>query len=164
MARPPARKKEPGLDLDGALAAIRDGHPAPVDLLDGDPFLSLRAARSIAEALVPEAQRSLNLVEVDGAAGPGEVAGELGTGGLFGGGKVVLVAEPAFLQSKEDLAGAFAKASDMWREGRQREAARLGPEVALRRIEAVRRALLALRHNASGPLTLERMLIGWFHG
>jgi DNA polymerase-3 subunit delta' len=44
------------------------------------------------------------------------------------------------------------------------EAARLGPEVALRRIEAVRRALLALRHNASGPLTLERMLIGWFHG
>jgi DNA polymerase-3 subunit delta len=124
MARPPAKRKEPGLDLDGALAAIRDGRPAPVYLLDGDPFLSLRAARSIAEALVPEAQRSLNLVEVDGAAGPGEVAAELGTGGLFGGGKVVLVAEPAFLQSKEDLAGAFAKASDMWREGRQREAAR----------------------------------------
>ena len=43
-------------------------------------------------------------------------------------------------------------------------AARLGPEVALRRIESVRRALLALRHNASGPLTLERMLVGWFHG
>jgi DNA polymerase-3 subunit delta len=124
MARPPVKRKEPAIDLEGALAAIRDGRPAPVYLLDGDPFLSLRAARSIAEALVPEAQRSLNLVEVDGAAGPGEVAGELGTGGLFGGGKVVLVAEPAFLQSKEDLAGAFAKASDMWREGRQREAAR----------------------------------------
>jgi hypothetical protein len=44
------------------------------------------------------------------------------------------------------------------------DAARLGPEIALRRIEAVRRAVLALRHNASGPLTLERMLIGWFHG
>jgi DNA polymerase-3 subunit delta' len=42
--------------------------------------------------------------------------------------------------------------------------ARLGPEVALRRIESVRRALLALRHNAAGPLTLERMLVGWFHG
>jgi len=124
MARPPAKRKEPGIDLEGALAAIREGRASPVYLLDGDPFLSLRAARSIAEALVPEAQRSLNLVEVDGAAGPGEVAGELGTGGLFGGGKVVLVAEPAFLQSKEDLAGAFAKASDMWREGRQREAAR----------------------------------------
>lgn len=43
-------------------------------------------------------------------------------------------------------------------------AARLGPEVALHRVEAVRRALVALRHNASGPLTLERMLVGWFHG
>ena len=125
MARPPARKaKEPAPSLDDVLAAIRGGTPSPVYLLDGDAFLTLRAARTIADALVPEAQRSLNLVEVDGAAGPGEVASELATGGLFGGSKVVLVVEPAFLQSKEDLAGAFAKASDMWREGRQREAAR----------------------------------------
>ena len=43
-------------------------------------------------------------------------------------------------------------------------AARIGPEAALRRIEAVRRALLALRHNASAPLTLEAMFVGWFHG
>ena len=124
MARPPARKKEPAPSLEDALAAIREGSPSPVYLLDGDAFLTLRAARTIADALVPEGQRSLNLVEVDGAAGPGEVASELATGGLFGGSKVVLVVEPAFLQSKEDLAGAFAKASDMWREGRQREAAR----------------------------------------
>ena len=73
---------------------------------------------------MPEERRSLNLVELDAAASPAEVAAELATGGLFGGGKVVIVAEPAFLQSKEDLAGAFARASDMWREGRQREAAR----------------------------------------
>ncbi len=124
MARPPARKKEPTLDLEGALAAIRDGKPSSSYLLDGDAFLTLRAARSLAEALVPEAQRSLNLVEIDGAAGPGEVAAELATGGLFGGAKVVLVVEPAFLQSKEDLGAAFTRASDMWREGRQREAAR----------------------------------------
>ncbi|MEY2668194.1 MAG: hypothetical protein RJA59_832 [Pseudomonadota bacterium] len=124
MARAPAKKKEPALDLEGALSAIRAGKPAPVYLLDGDAFLTLRAARTIAEAIVPEGQRSLNLVEVDAAAGPGEVAAELGTGGLFGGAKVVLVVEPAFLQSKEDLGAAFAKASDLWREGRQREAAR----------------------------------------
>jgi DNA polymerase-3 subunit delta len=126
MASPrgPARKKEPTLDLEGALQAIASGKPAQVYLLDGDAFLTLRGARSIAHALVPEPQRSLNLVEMDGAVGPGEVAAEIGTGGLFGGGKVVLLVEPAFLQSKEDLAGAFAKASDMWREGRQREAAR----------------------------------------
>ena len=124
MARAPAKKKEPALDLEGALSAIRAGKPAPVYLLDGDAFLTLRAARTIAEAIVPEGQRSLNLVEVDAAAGPGEVAAELGTGGLFGGAKVVLVVEPAFLQSKEDLGAAFAKASDLWRDGRQREAAR----------------------------------------
>ncbi len=120
----PARPKAPALDLPGALAAIAEGRPAPLYLLDGDPFLTLRAARSIAHALVPEERRSLNLVEMEAASGPGEVAAELGTGGLFGGEKVVVVVEPAFLQSKEDLAGAFARASDMWREGRQREAAR----------------------------------------
>jgi DNA polymerase-3 subunit delta' len=43
-------------------------------------------------------------------------------------------------------------------------AARIGPEGALRRIESVRRAIGALRHNAAGPLALEHMLIGWFHG
>ena len=112
------------MDLEGALTAIQGGKPFSVYLLDGDPFLTQRAGRSIAEALVPEAQRSLNLMEMDAATSPAEVAGELATGGLFGGGKVVIVAEPAFLQTKEDLAGAFARASDMWREGRQREAAR----------------------------------------
>jgi DNA polymerase-3 subunit delta' len=49
-------------------------------------------------------------------------------------------------------------------EGATAVAARLGPEVTLRRIESVRRALGALRHNASGPLALEHMLVGWFHG
>jgi DNA polymerase III subunit delta' len=43
-------------------------------------------------------------------------------------------------------------------------AARMGPEAALRRIEAVRRAIAALRHNSAGPLALEHMLVGWFHG
>jgi DNA polymerase-3 subunit delta len=123
-SRGPARPKAPALDLEGALAAIAERKTSPVYLLDGDPFLTLRAARSIAHALVPEARRSLNLVELEAATGPGEVAAELGTGGLFGGEKVVLAVEPAFLQSKEDLAGAFTRASEMWREGRQREAAR----------------------------------------
>ncbi len=42
----------------------------------------------------------LNLVELDAAASPAEVAAELSTAGLFGGGKVVLVQEPAFLSSR----------------------------------------------------------------
>jgi len=43
-------------------------------------------------------------------------------------------------------------------------AAALGPVEAVRRGDAVRRALAALRHNAAPVLALERMLIGWFHG
>ncbi len=122
MARPTRRSGTP--TLESCLAEARAGTPAPVYLLDGDPFLSLRAARELAHALLPEAQRSLNLVEMDAAASPAEVAAEAATGGLFGGTKVVLVQEPAFLQSKEDVKESFDNARRMWDEGRQREAAR----------------------------------------
>lgn len=124
MARAPARKKDPGIDLEGALAEVKAGRAAPVYLLDGEPYLALRGARAIAEALIPAEQRSLNVVDLDAATSPGQVAEELSTGGLFGGSKVVLVQDPAFLQAKEDLAAAFERASDMWAQGRQREAAR----------------------------------------
>lgn len=113
-----------GATLDRCLAEAKAGTPQPVYLFDGDAFLALRAARELAALLVPEAQRALNLVELDAAASPAEVAAEIATGGLFGGSKVVLVQEPAFLTSKEDAGGAFVRARDMWRDGRQREAAR----------------------------------------
>ena len=128
--RPRAGGK-PRLDRSGAsgtletcLAEAKAGRPRPVYLFDGDAFLALRAARELAALLVPEAQRTLNQVELDAAASPAEVAAEVATGGLFGGSKVVLVQEPAFLTSKEDAGGAFARAREMWQDGRQREAAR----------------------------------------
>src|SRR5512135_2818914 len=101
MASPRPRKGD-GATLATCLADVRAGKPLPVYLLDGDAFLTGRAARELAEALVPEARRSLNLVELDAAASPAEVAAELSTVGLFGGGKAVLLPEPAFLTSKED--------------------------------------------------------------
>jgi DNA polymerase-3 subunit delta len=52
------------------------------------------------------------------------VAAEVATGGLFGGGKVVLVQEPAFLASREDVEASFETARKAWADGRQREAAR----------------------------------------
>ncbi|HEX9049005.1 MAG TPA: DNA polymerase III subunit delta [Anaeromyxobacter sp.] len=119
-----APSRAAGATLETCLAEAKAGTPRPVYLLDGDAFLSLRAARELAFALVPEAQRALNLVELDAAASPAEVAAEVATGGLFGGGKVVLVQEPAFLTSKEDAQDAFARAAAMWTDGRQREAAR----------------------------------------
>lgn len=112
-------------ELEACLAEARAGRPAAVYLLDGDAFLSLRAARDLCHALVPEDQRALNLVELDAAASPAEVAAEVETRGLFSSGrKVVLVQEPAFLTSKEDVEEAFAKAREAWAEGRQRDAAR----------------------------------------
>lgn len=113
-----------GATLEVCLAEARAGEARPVYLFDGDAFLALRAARELAGALVPEAQRALNLVELDAAASPAEIAAEISTGGLFGGSKVVLVQEPAFLASKEDATGAFERALKSWTDGRQRDAAR----------------------------------------
>ena len=46
----------------------------------------------------------------------------------------------------------------------RRTAAALSPAEALRRRALVERLLGALRQNATAPLALERLLIGWFHG
>lgn len=124
MAAPRASGKAAGATLETCLADAKAGKPRPVYLFDGDGFLAVRAARELAAALVPEASRALNLVELDAAASPAEVAAELATGGLFGGGKVVLVQEPAFLTSKEDAGEAFLAAAKVWADGRQREGAR----------------------------------------
>ncbi len=124
MAEPRGSRRAAGATLETCLGEARAGKARPVYLFDGDAFLALRAARELAGALVPEAQRALNLVELDVAASPSEVAAEISTGGLFAGGKVVLVQEPAFLSSKEDAAESFERARRMWADGRRREAAR----------------------------------------
>ncbi len=113
-----------GATLETCLADARAGKPEPVYLLDGDAFLALRGARALAAALVPEDRRALNLVELDAATSPAEVAAELATGGLFGGEKVVLVQEPAFLASREDTGDAFRRARDQWGREARRDAAR----------------------------------------
>jgi len=121
-----AARRPDGPTLASCLAEARAGSPAPVYLLDGDAFLAGRAARELVEALVPEGQRDLNVVELDAAASPAEVAAEVATRALFGGGarKVVVLSDPAFLTSKEDGAGPFASAREAWARGRQREGAR----------------------------------------
>lgn len=140
-----------GATLDACLAEASAGKPQPVYLFDGDAFLALRAARAVAHALVPEASRALNLVELDAAASPTEVAAELATSGLFGGGKVVLVQEPAFLASREDAAEAFASAARAFAEGRQREGARRFLALAAKAGVGVR----ALAPGPGGKIALE---------
>ncbi|HVO18348.1 MAG TPA: DNA polymerase III subunit delta [Anaeromyxobacter sp.] len=137
--------------VEECLAEAEAGRPRPVYLFDGDAFLSLRAARAVAHALVPEGARALNLVELDAATAPDEVAAELATPGLFGGGKVVLVQEPAFLTAREDAGEAFASAARVFAEGRQREGARRLLALAARSGVASR----ALVPGPDGKLTPE---------
>ena len=113
--------------VESCLAEARAGKPPSVVLFEGDGFLAARAAKELSAELVPAAERDLNVVELDAAASPSEVAAELATRPLFGGPssrKVVLLSDPAFLTAKEDGAGPFARAFDQWRQGRQRDAAR----------------------------------------
>ncbi len=133
-----------GATLDDCLADVAAGRLRPVYLFDGDAFLSLRAARAVAQAVVPEASRALNLVELDAAASPAEVAAELATGGLFGGAKAVLVQEPGCLSAREDAADAFAAAARAFADGRQREGAR-------RFLALAAQAGLGARALAPGP-------------
>ncbi len=75
----------------------------------------------------PRRQRALNLVELDAATSPAEVAAEVATGGLFGAraqGGAGRRSRAFLAASKEDSAEQFDGAARAWREGRQREAAR----------------------------------------
>ncbi|HTP29854.1 MAG TPA: DNA polymerase III subunit delta [Anaeromyxobacteraceae bacterium] len=121
------RQRRGGSTLEECLLEARSGKAAPIYFFDGDPFLSARAARELANALLPEAERALNEASLDPAASPSEIAAELATPGLLGGAscrKVVFVADPAFLAPKGDGDAPFAAARDAWLKGRQREGAR----------------------------------------
>jgi DNA polymerase-3 subunit delta' len=61
-------------------------------------------------------------------------------------------------------AGATALALPDLGDATRSAAAALSPAEALRRRREVRRAAAALRHNGAPVLTLEALLIGWFHG
>ena len=127
MARPPAPEgKEPALEPGGLPRRVRAGTPAPVYLLDGDAFLTLRAAREHRRRAGPGGAA----LPQPGGAGrapprPAEVAAELATGGLFGGAQGGARGRSRPSSSRRRTSPAPSrKASDMWREGRQREAAR----------------------------------------
>ncbi len=112
-------------DLHEALAEIAAGKARPVYLVHGDEFLCRTAAQELAEKLVPEASRDLNLVILDSAAGPGRVAEELRTVPMFRGTKVVWVQPAEFLVPRKATRGdPWSKVRELWGAGRKRDAAR----------------------------------------
>ncbi len=110
--------------LVSAIEAIGRGEAEPVYLLVGDEFLCRGAAHDLIGALVPEAQRTLNVVELDSSASPRRVSDEISTLPMFKGSKAVFVQPAEFLAPKRAQGDAFDRPRKLWEEGKQREAAR----------------------------------------
>lgn len=113
-------------DLEQLLAQIGQGKALPAYLLTGEAEQSLRdAARTIAYAIVPEVDRSFNLVKYDGAAArPSEVADDLCSVSMLGGRRVVLVLGATFLSGKRDQAELVDQLAELWEQGREDESTR----------------------------------------
>lgn len=106
---------------------VRKGKPKGSYLICGeDEFKAESAFKELMDELVPERDRSLNLVILDGAESTWEdTLNELRTASMFGGRKVVAIKD-ARLGS--DPSKAFEKAKSAWREGtegKQRRAANI---------------------------------------
>jgi DNA polymerase-3 subunit delta len=110
--------------LAAAIEAIGKGAPSPVYLLIGNEFLCRGAALDLVAALVPEDQRSLNVVQFDSMVSARRLSDEVSTLPMFRGAKVVVVQPAEFLAPKRAQGDVFDRPRKLWEEGKQREAAR----------------------------------------
>jgi DNA polymerase-3 subunit delta len=111
-------------ELGELLDEARQGKGRPVYLMEGDEYLARGAARELAEALVPEHDRALNLVVLDASAGAREVASHLVTVAMFASPKAVVVEGADAFAEEVDAAREIARARELWQGKRQRDAAR----------------------------------------
>jgi DNA polymerase III delta subunit len=106
------------------LDEARAGKGRPVYLIEGDEYLARTAARELAEALVPEHDRALNLVVLDASAGAREVASHLVTVAMFAAPKAVVVEGAEAFAEEVDATRELARARELWQAKRPRDAAR----------------------------------------
>ncbi|TMB30161.1 MAG: hypothetical protein E6J61_13440 [Deltaproteobacteria bacterium] len=111
-------------DLSELLEGARSGKGHAVYLVEGDEYLAKSAARDLAEALVPEHDRALNLVVVDASAGAREVASHLLTVAMFAAPKAVVVEGAEAFATEVDAERELGRARELWQAKRQRDAAR----------------------------------------
>src|SRR5438067_6314535 len=100
------------------------GKARAVTLIEGDEHLARTSARELADAIVPEKDRALNLVVVDAAAGAREIASHLVTVAMFAAPKAVVVEGADAFAEEVDAARELARVRDLWQGKRQRDAAR----------------------------------------
>src|SRR5438132_5153540 len=111
-------------ELSDLLEEARRGKGRAVYLLEGDEYLAKSAARELAEALVPEHDRALNLVTLDASAGAREIATHLVTVAMFAAPKAVVVEGADAFAEEVDAERELARARELWQGKRQRDAAR----------------------------------------
>jgi DNA polymerase-3 subunit delta len=109
---------------DALLQEAAAGKGKPVYLVEGDEFLAKSAARELAEALVPEKDRALNLIVLDAAAGPREIASHLVTIAMFASPKAIVVEGAEAFAEEVDAERELSRARDLWQARRPRDAAR----------------------------------------
>jgi DNA polymerase III delta subunit len=100
------------------------GKAPPIVLVEGDEYLARTSARELAEAIVPEKDRALNLTVMDASAGAREIASHLVTVAMFAAPKAVVVEGAEAFASEVDAARELSRARDLWQGKRQRDAAR----------------------------------------
>ena len=106
------------------LEEVAAGKARPVVLIEGDEYLARSSARELADAIVPDKDRALNLVILDAAAGAREIASHLLTVAMFPAPKAVLVEGADAFAEEVDAARELSRARDLWQGKRPRDAAR----------------------------------------
>src|SRR6266481_4896540 len=91
---------------------VAAGKARPVVLIEGDEYLARTSARELADAIVPEKDRALNLVILDAAVGAREIASHLVTVAMFPAPKAVLVEGADAFAEEVDAARELSRARD----------------------------------------------------
>ena len=110
--------------MDELLEAARKGQGHPVYLFEGDEYLARHSARELADTLVPEKDRALNLVVMDASAGAREITSHLVTVAMFPAPKAVVVEGAEVFAEEVDAVRELSRARELWQGKRQRDAAR----------------------------------------
>ncbi len=110
--------------LEDLLKEAAAGKGRPLYLIEGDEYLTRAAARELAQALVPEKDRALNLVLLDASAGAREIASQLVTIAMFAAPKAVIVEGAEAFAEEVDAEKELTRARDLWQGRRQRDGAR----------------------------------------
>ncbi|MFL5421481.1 MAG: DNA polymerase III subunit delta, partial [Myxococcales bacterium] len=111
-------------ELSDLLEEARAGKGKAVYLVEGDEYLARTAARELAEALVPEHDRALNLLVLDASAGAREIATHLVTVAMFAAPKAVVVEGADAFATEVDAERELARVRELCKAKRHRDAAR----------------------------------------